>query len=152
MASKKDDILGKLGTSPCAIIFESQSSIESIVGDAKRISKEDDVLIAVKEAGALEKRFLPAYINAYLRYHEKSMHSSSISLETMLFLAGNMNITNAIGKVGADKSRFVLFSSRKELAAQLARKCNLRKIREIRLVLDYDIASDVAMTAIKDYK
>ncbi len=144
--------MDRLGKRPCAIIYESGSDISSVVEAAKNLSKADDVIIAVKEDGKLAKKLLPAYINAYIRNQEKSMHSSSLSLEAMLFLAGNMNITGAINSVGADKPRFMLFSSRRELAEMLAKKCRLKKIKETKLTLDWDIASNVAMVAIKDYK
>lgn len=143
------DIMEGLGDHPYAVVAESDTDIGNVIKEANRLSKPGDVLIAIMERRGIEKRLLPAYINACLRYGEGSMHSDSISIETILFIAGNMNISNALDEVGADGSRFILFSSSRELAEKLARRCGLKKIRKIKLVLDQDVASEVSMTAIR---
>ncbi len=152
MEEQQEALLDGLGTDPCAIVFESGSGIDSVISEAKRLAKAQDSIVAVKEEKQIVKRLLPAYVNAYLRHKEGSMHAGSLSLETMLFVAGNMNITNAAKKVAAQGHRFVLFSSSRALAQELAKRCKLKRIREEKLSFDYDVASDVAMTAIKDDK
>src|SRR5271166_2555667 len=99
MPEKSEDLLKGLSLDPCAIVFESERDILQVVDEARQLSKSKEVIIAVREGKELEKRLLPAYLNAYLRSKEDAMHSGSISLETILFLAGNMNITNAVEKV-----------------------------------------------------
>ncbi len=137
---------------PCAFIVESATALDDVIEQSKKLAKKSDVIIAIKEKKDVEKRLLPSYINAYLRYKEDAMHSNSLSLETLMFVAGTMNIGNAIEEIAANNKRFILFSSKRSLAQSLIKKCRIKKIKEIKLVLDADAASEVAMTAIKDDK
>ena len=145
-------LMDGMGKHPYAALVTSSASVETVIKEAKRIAKGGDVILALKESKGIEGRLLPAYINAYLRYSEKAMHSSSISLEMLLFVAGAMNISNAAKKSAADGKRFILFSSEKKLAQELQKKCGIRVERDIKLSMDPDAASDVAMTAIRDDK
>lgn len=145
-------MFNQLGRDPCAIVVESDSGPDSAIEAAKKIAKKGEALVAVRQNEQIEKRLLPAYINSYVRFMEGSMHSNSISLEMLLFVAGNMNIGNAVGAVAADDKRFIIFSSSRRLADSVIKKSGLKRIRELRLSLDAKTASDVAMTAIKDDK
>lgn len=147
------DMLDKLGTHPCAFAVESgQVSIDRVVSEANGLCKAGDALVAIKYKKGIEMRILPAYINAYVRYKENAMHSNSLSMEVFLFVAGNMNIGHALKEAGAEGDKFILFSSSTALAEKLIKKCGLKKEKEIKLILDQDVASEVAMTAITDDK
>lgn len=146
------ELIDGMGKHPYAALVISTAPIDTVIKEAKRIAKGGDVILALKESRGIEERLLPAYINAYLRYSEKSMHSSSISLEMLLFVAGAMNISNAAKNSAADSKRFILFSSEKKLAEQLQEKCGIKVEKELKLGMDPDAASDVAMTAIRDDK
>jgi hypothetical protein len=80
------------------------------------------------------------------------MHSNTLSMEVVLFTSGNMNIGNALREVGVEGRKFILFSSSKALAGKLVAKCELKKVKEIKLVLDQKVASEVSMTAIREDK
>ncbi|MDE1767894.1 MAG: hypothetical protein KGH64_02325 [Candidatus Micrarchaeota archaeon] len=148
---QRNDITNQLSTGPVAVLVQS-TSYEGALESAKIIAGKEKLLIAINYSYAIKQRLIPAYLNAYLRMKENVMQSNSLSIETMLFIAGSMNIGNAIKKVSANKNRFMIFSESKELANRLIKKCGLKEVHRVSLSLDLNIANEVAVTAIKDDK
>ncbi len=144
--------LDKMSLSPYAAVVESGMAIGIVVDVAKEISHGCKAVVALQPAEGIEARLVPAYLNACIRCSEGAMHSDSMSMEMLLFIAGDMNIGSAIKKAAADGSRFIILASSKALAETLMEKCQLRKEKDIALSLDVGAAGDIAVTAIKDDK
>ena len=127
-------------------------SLDAMVNEAMKLSRDYDFVLILKDSREIEKRLLAAYVSAVIRQNDNSMHSKSLSLETILFTAGTMNIGNAIGRVRASGSRFIVFSTREKLAQELFSKFGIRKPRKCNLELDPAITNDVALAAIREDK
>ncbi len=144
--------LEKIGLSPYAAIVESDIPIGKVVEAAKELSHGCEAIVALRPSEGIEARLVPAYLNACIRCSESAMHSGSLSIEMLLFIAADMNIGSAIKKAAADASRFIILASSKSLAERLIETCKLRKEKDIALSLDVGAAGDIAVTAIKDDK
>ena len=140
--------------SPGLVAFRASSGrcADSVVEAAKNLSRGSDFVLVLKDSAEVEGRLLPAYISASMRMREGSMHSRSLALEIMLFVAGTMNIGNAVARAGASGSRFIIFASSRGVADALVSKCRLRVAGRCRLRLDPAISSSVALTAISEGK
>lgn len=137
-----------------AVAFRVSSSgnAEAVLGEAISLSKGDDFVILLK--GAVDtKRLLPSYVSAAIRKSEGSTHSKSLSIEIMLFLAGTMNIGNAVKKVGASgKGNMIAFASSEKLAKSLISKFNMKNAGRCSLSMDPKVTNEVALTAIREDK
>jgi tRNA threonylcarbamoyladenosine modification (KEOPS) complex Cgi121 subunit len=136
---------------PVAYRADLTGSVDAMINEAMKLSRDDDFVLIIKDSREIEKRLLAAYVSAVIRHNDNSMHSKSLSLETMLFAAGTMNIGNAVGKVKAS-SRFIVFSTKEKLAQELFSRFGIRKPRKCSLELDPAITSDVALAAIREDK
>ena len=99
-------------------------------------------------AKIIEKKLLPAYLGAAIRQYEGNMHSSSISMEIILFVAGTMNIEKAVNTSVAKSDEFVLFASRTGSVNYLESRFDLHVVKKYDLCIS-NVDSGVAITAIK---
>ena len=132
--------------------LNSASSIDSIVNEAMKLSKGNDFVLILKGSREIERRMLPAYVSAAIRQADCSMHSRSLAIETLLFIAGTMNISNAVERVRPAGGEFIVFSTDERCAQSLFSRFRIRRPKKCRLELDPIVTSDVALTAIREDK
>jgi tRNA threonylcarbamoyladenosine modification (KEOPS) complex Cgi121 subunit len=107
-------------------------------------SKGNDIVQVFATVDGIEKRIIPAYLNAVLRKSEGCMRSKSLMMEILLLAAGERNVNAAIKKCGAGKGRFIVFSNKSTILESFTRENGLHIIKKIRLLLDEDAANSVA--------
>ncbi len=128
----------------------SRASVEELVAASGSLSKGEEFVLLVRAEESFIKRLLPAFVNAHLRYAEKSMRADSLQKETLLFIAGTMNIRNAIKASGIrSNSRFVVFASGEAAFSSFVKKSGSEVIKKYGLVLDPAVASEVAAAGIR---
>jgi tRNA threonylcarbamoyladenosine modification (KEOPS) complex Cgi121 subunit len=135
-----------------AFLVESKGSGSSLISKANKISKGGNFLLVIKNIKGIEKRFIPAYINAVVRREEGVAAAKSLQMEILLFIAGTMQVNDAIRSVSGSGSRIILFSNSKKILNQAISKFNLNIIKEYSLLLDPSVSIDVAATTIRHDK
>ncbi|MCL4365208.1 MAG: hypothetical protein M1569_00735 [Candidatus Marsarchaeota archaeon] len=134
--------------------FKSSSGadISEIIDCASRLSEGANFIVILDDIKNIDKLLIPAYLNAIIRRNDGSMHAESLSIEIMLFIAGTMNIGNAMKLASATSSkRFVIFSDSMALIRRILSGFDITA-RKIGLSVDLSKSSAVAVTAIRDEK
>lgn len=136
----------------CAVLVRSKHGHAKIIEQARRLSAGQEFVVVLNPLEGIENRLVPAYMGAAIRQAEGSMHSSSLSMEIILFVAGTMNISNALEDTVAKGDQFVLFASRTSIVNYLLSRFGLEVIKKYELRIDSNGSGEVAITAIKDDK
>ena len=140
-----------LQTAHLALLCSSAKSTEELVSISKKHSKKGTFVVLLDMDETLLKRLLPAYLNAYARFNEGGMRSNDIGIEIMLFLAGSMNISSAIRKVGAKSGKaFIAYSNSSKALASFVKKTSCRIVKKYALKFDCSIAGEVAIAGISE--
>ncbi len=133
-----------------AISAYSDSNMEKLLELSNSLSDSNRCILLLENKEKILERIIPGYINAKLRQYEKSMRSSSLQKETLLFIAGTMNIKNAIEKVGAkSKNDFLVFGNSEKLLLEFIKLGKLKKVTKIDLYLDIKNAYEVAYSGLE---
>ncbi len=133
-----------------AISACSDSNIQKLLELSNSFSDSDKFILLLENKEKIPGRIIPGYINAKLRQYEKSMRSSSLQKEVLLFIAGTMNIKNAIEKVGAkSESDFIVFGNSEKLLLEFIKLGKLKKVKKIDLSLDFKTAYEVAYSGLE---
>lgn len=135
----------------CAVLVRSSHGHAKVVEQARKMSGGSEFVVVLNPSEGIEKRLIPAYLGATISQSEGNMHSSSLSMEIILFVAGTMNIGKALGAAVAKGDEFVLFASRTSHVNYLESRFDLNVLKKY----DLDISEDsggVAITAIRDDK
>jgi hypothetical protein len=115
---------------PVAYLCSSSFSKDHLLGCAEKVNEQDgrEFVQLFRNKKGIEEKLLPAYFNALIRQRDSSMRSSSIAIETLLFVSGSMNIAKAISEFGInDASEFILFATSKKVADSFI-KCSKSKV------------------------
>ncbi len=152
MKKKENAWLADLGKGLVALRVTSPSGADAPIAAAMHLSKGKGFVLVLRDSVEIERRLLPAYVSAAMRFGEGSMHSKSLALEIMLFLAGTTNIGGAVARVRASGDRFIVFASYSKLCGALISQCRLRVMGKCNLELDPYVSSAVALTAINEDK
>lgn len=141
----------EIAKKPVAFLSSSKLSIDELLDIGSKLSKGEAFVLLVKNDKSLLDRVLPAYINAYIRYREKNMRSSTLRMEVLLFIAGTMKISSAIKSCGAeDNGAFIVIAESKKTFSKFRDKSYIKILKEYPLRLDERIAGDVAVTALRE--
>ena len=134
---------------PEAWMCSSRASVEELVAASGSLSKGESFACCwYGQSRSLTA--LPPFVNAHLRYAEKSMRADSLQKGTLLFIAGTMDIRNAIKASGIrSNSRFVVFASGEAAFSSFVKKSGSEVIKKYGLVLDPAVASEVAAAGIR---
>ncbi|MFP3215548.1 MAG: hypothetical protein RXR32_03320, partial [Candidatus Micrarchaeota archaeon] len=121
-----------------AYLCNSSLSKDQLLECAEKVKEQDEhefVQLFRNKKGIAEK-LLPAYFNALIRQRDALMRSSSIAIETLLFVSGSMNIAKAINEFGInDASEFILFATSKKVAGSFIKCSKSKIIKELKLSL-----------------
>jgi|GEM_PF-2037837 len=123
---------------PVAYLCSSSFSKDHLLGCAEKVNEQEEhkfVQLFRNKKGIAEK-LLPAYLNALIRQRDSSMRSSSIAIETLLFVSGGMNIAKAISEFGINNANeFILFATSKKVADSFIKCSKSKIIKELKLSL-----------------
>ncbi len=137
------------GKKPAACLAGSDLEKEVLLDIALKLSRGDRFILLMRNTRSLEDRLLPAFMNALLRYSEKSMRSESLQKEVLLFAAGTMNIGKAISNRGiVDPREFVAFASGRALLDTFIRLSHSRITKQYKLSVKWDSAREAAMAGL----
>ncbi len=132
-----------------AIVAASTLDINEVLSLSNKLSNDLEFILILNYEKEILKKLLPAYINVRLRREELCMRSSMMQKEMLLFLAGTMNINNAIKKIGAlSEKKFIVIGTSKTLINKFKKIAKLTKIKQEKLYLNIDDAADIALTEI----
>jgi len=123
---------------PVAYLCSSSFSKDHLLECAEKVKEQDGhgFVQLFRNKKGIEERLLPAYFNALIRQRDASMRSSSIAIETLLFVSGSMNIAKAISEFGInDANEFVLFATSKRVADSFIKCSKCKIINELKLSL-----------------
>ena len=140
--------LPRFSSDLCAVLVRSRHGHTKVVEQARKMSGGSEFVVALEPSEGIEKKLLPAYLGAAIRQCEGNMHSSSISMEIILFVAGTMNIEKAVNTSVAKGDEFVLFASRTGSVNYLESRFDLHVVKKYDLRIS-NVDSGVAITAIK---
>ncbi len=143
--------LPRLSNDLCAVLVRSRHGNAKLIEQAKRMSVGSEFVVALEPIKGIENRLLPAYLGAAIRQSEGGMHSGSLSMEIILFVAGTMNIGKAVEIAVARGDEFVLFASRTRYLNYLESRFNLVAMKKYDLGIS-EASGQVAITAIRDDK
>lgn len=133
---------------PMLFLSSSPKEVSEMLSYVKKISKKYEFVLLLKADQSLIPRFLPAYLNAYLRHEEDSLKAKSIEMEMLLFIAGTLRTEKAIADYGAsDNKSFLVFATSKPVFTKFSKAVKLKVLKQYKLGLDLDVASDVARLA-----
>lgn len=136
---------------PAAYSVSSRFSIDQLLELSDRISKGREFVQIFEDDKRLIPRLIPAYLTSLIRMNEKAMRSRSLSKEMLLFVAGKMNIQEAIKSCGAKNNKsFLVFASSSEIFSRFLKKTDLLINKKHKLKLDYEVAGEVAITEIAE--
>ena len=123
---------------PVAYLCNSSLSKDQLLECAEKVKEQDEhefVQLFRNKKGIAEK-LLPAYFNALIRQRDTLMRSSSIAIETLLFVSGSMNIAKAISEFGINNANeFILFATSKKVADSFIKCSKSKIIKELKLSL-----------------
>ena len=79
---------------PVGYLCSSSFSKDQLLGCAEKVKKQEEheFVQLFRNKKGIAERLLPAYFNALIRQRDSSMRSSSIAVETLLFVSGSMNM------------------------------------------------------------
>jgi hypothetical protein len=134
---------------PVAYLCSSSLSKDQLLGCAQKLKKHEEhefVQLFRNKKGIVEK-LLPAYFNALIRQRDTLMRSSSLAIETLLFVSGSMNIVKAIRAFGInDASEFILFATSKKVADSFIKCSKSKIIKELKLSLANEQSPHIAVS------
>ena len=111
------------------------------------MSNVKDFVLLLDTRKGLERRILPAFFNARLRFADGIARTKSMPMEMLLLVCGTMNIGKAIRECGAkDGKKFIAVATSDSVFGRYARKNGVTVIRRIRPAFDAKVAANVAMT------
>jgi len=135
---------------PVAYLCSSSFSKDHLLGCAEKVKEhehEEEFVQLFRNKKGIAERLLPAYFNALIRQKDSSMRSSSIAIETLLFVSGSMNIAKAIREFGINNaSEFVLFATSKKVADSFIKCSKCKIIKELRLSLANEQSPRIAVS------
>ena len=135
--------------SPECYLCSSDLAPQELLGHALKIKGRGFVQLLDYDEKMLP-RLLPAYLNARLRERDSIMRTSAAAMEMLLFVAGNTNITKAIGACGIKNGNsFLVFATDKENFDEFASQADLKSTKRIALKFDEDAAQEVARLAVE---
>jgi len=123
---------------PVGYLCSSSFSKDQLLGCAEKVKKQEEheFVQLFRNKKGIAERLLPAYFNALIRQRDSSMRSSSIAVETLLFVSGSMNIAKAISEFGInDASEFILFATSKKVADSFIKYSKCKIIKKLKLSL-----------------
>jgi len=124
---------------PVAYLCNSSLSKDQLLECAEKVKEhehEEEFVQLFRNKKGIAERLLPAYFNALIRQRDTLMRSSSIAIETLLFVSGSMNIAKAINEFGINNvSEFVLFATSKKVADSFIKCSKSKIIKELKLSL-----------------
>jgi len=134
---------------PVAYLCSSSFSKDHLLGCAEKVKREEEneFVQLFRNKKGIAERLLPAYFNALIRQRDSSMRSSSIAIETLLFVSGSMNIAKAIREFGVNNaSEFVLFATSKKVADSFIKCSKCKIIKELELSLANEQSPRIAVS------
>jgi len=123
---------------PVAYLCSSSFSKDHLLGCAEKVNEQDghEFVQLFRNKKGIAEKLLPAYLNALIRQRDSSMRSSSIAIETLLFVSGGMNIAKAISEFGINNANeFILFATSKKVADSFIKCSKSKIIKELKLSL-----------------
>ena len=137
---------------PASCTFSSGLQIDKLVEASKKLSHGNDFVLLL-DSGAKTERFLPACANAYMRMKENASRANSMQMEVLLFISGNMNVSNAIARAGAKNPRnFIAFASGSALLRRFAKATGSKVVGKHNLKLDMNVSGKVSILPILNDK
>ncbi len=92
----------------------------------------------------VKTRAVPAYLNGLLHLNEKVMKTESLEKEILIFISNFKDIRMALEEVGAKTNEdFIVLSNSKKIFQNFIKEGKINKLNELKLELDYKIASEV---------
>ena len=138
----------EISEEPIAYQCSSEVELSELVNCSIKLSCKTGFLLLLKDKQSFLKRLVPSYLNANLRFKEKNAKAKSISMEMLLFIAGTLRTEKAIAECGAiDNKSFMVFATSKQVFTKFSKAVKLKVLKEYKLELDLDSASDVAQLA-----
>ncbi len=132
------------GRMPVAFACTSNSTLNALADEARRLSKQEDFLLLLSNRKETADNILPAYLNACIRYKEGKMRSGSLQMELLLFMAGTFRISAAIEQYGArDSKDFIAVCGKRQLLAGYARRNQVRLVKELKLRMGKDFVPPI---------
>ena len=123
---------------PIAYLCSSSFSKDHLLECAEKVKEQDEreFVQLFRNKKSIAEKLLPAYFNALIRQRDSSMRSSSIAIETLLFVSGSMNIAKAISEFGINNANeFILFATSKKVADSFIECSKCKVIKELKLSL-----------------
>src|SRR5208337_4970337 len=86
---------------PALFACSSRRGLAELIKSAKDASDNGAFILLLDDKEAVAERAIPAFMNAKLRLKDGMARSRSASMETLLLVAGTMNIGSALKEFGA---------------------------------------------------
>jgi tRNA threonylcarbamoyladenosine modification (KEOPS) complex Cgi121 subunit len=126
--------------------FEAKSAVEikTLVELSKEFSTENNFILLLDNKDIVKTRAVPAYLNGLLHLNEKVMKTESLEKEILIFISNFKDIRMALEEVGAKTNEdFIVLSNSKKIFQNFINEGKINKLNELKLELDYKIASEV---------
>ncbi len=117
-----------------AYVCFSDNDSKTLLEAAAAASKSSNIVLVLKYDKEIGKKLGSAYLNAMLRFNDKINKYRKKSLEMLMFIYSDKEIGRNAGSIIIDRKEFVLFSDSKDALDAFAKKNQIKKLKEIKVL------------------